>query len=281
MAEQNDGIYRAEASYASEMVRLHYDENQYSKEALPSLLNRSGYTASLDPADVDNSSNTVARLLFGGFFTMMVMVWYIVFLYPVYAGGEGIVALDGEFARYVLGNVWLATTVVLGITGWPLLRSAGVSLRVLKPNMDLLITLAAGSAYFYSVGALLLGQVDVYFDVAVVIIFVVSLGRYLEAQVKERATGLLADLTSETPQTTQRVNDDGSTDTIAVDALEGGDHVRVRDETSYRPKFGLGLCLQRGCNSAGHCRLAQSAGSGPRHGVEQPPGRGKLGTIIF
>jgi len=128
---------------------------------------------------------------------MMVMVWYIVFLYPVYAGGEGLVAMEDEFARYALGNVWLATTVVMGITGGPLFRSAGVSLRVLRANMDLLVTLAASSAYLYSTGVLLMGGREVYFDVAVVIVFVVSLGRWVEGRVKDRAVGLLADLTRE------------------------------------------------------------------------------------
>ena len=228
VAERENSIYRAEASYASEMVRLHYDAEQTTGEDLTTLLTRGGYTASLDRTDADAASDTVARLLFGGFFTMMVMVWYIVFLYPVYAGGEGLVSLTGEFAGYALGNVWVATTVVLGITGWPLIRSAGVSLRVLKPNMDLLVVLAAGSAYLYSTGALLLGQTEVYFDVAVVIIFVVSLGRWFEDRVKKRATGLLADLTREQASTARRVATDGTVESVDVNALRAGDTVRVR-----------------------------------------------------
>ena len=228
MAEQDEGVHRAEASYASEMVRLRYDADTTPAEALPDLLTRAGYTASLDRPDAEAASDTAARLIFGGFFTMMVMVWYIVFLYPVYTGGEGLVALEGEFARYALGNVWLATTVVMGITGWPLFRSAGVSLRVLRPNMDLLVTLAASSAYLYSTGALLLGRTEVYFDVAVVIIFVVSLGRWVEGNVKDRAAGLLADLTREQVDTARRVNSDGTPESVAVDDLTAGDRVRVR-----------------------------------------------------
>ena len=228
IAEQDDGVYRAEASYASEMVRLHYDGGRQSEDALASLLTRGGYTASLDRGGEDEASDTVARLLIGGFFTMMVMVWYVVFLYPVYAGGTGVVALEGEFARYALGNVWVATTVVLGVTGWPLFRSAGVSLRVLKPNMDLLVTLAAGSAYLYSVGALLLGGTEVYFDVAVVIVFVVTLGRWVEGRVKKRAAGLLAELTREQEATARRVGPDGTAEPVDRGALRPDDRVRVR-----------------------------------------------------
>ena len=227
IAEQADGVYRAEASYASEMVRLRYDGERQSEDTLASRLTRGGYTASPDPEETDEASDAVARLLIGGFFTMMVMVWYVVFLYPVYAGGGGVVALEGEFAQYALGNVWVATTVVLGVTGWPLFRSAGVSLRVLRPNMDLLVTLAAASAYLYSVGAFLLGETEVYFDVAVVIIFVVTLGRWIEGRVKQRATGLLADLAREQTQTARRVTVEGTT-SVPVEALAPGDHVRVR-----------------------------------------------------
>ncbi|MFB6249801.1 MAG: heavy metal translocating P-type ATPase [Salinibacter sp.] len=228
IAERADGVHRAEASYASEMVRLHYDGDRQSEAALASLLTRGAYTASPDRGGPDEASDTVARLLIGGFFTMMVMVWYVVFFYPVYAGGTGVVALEGEFARYALGNVWVATTVVLGVTGWPLFRSAGVSLRVLRPNMDLLVTLAAGSAYLYSVGALLLGETEVYFDVAVVVVFVVTLGRWVEGRVKTRATGLLADLTREQDETARRVGPDGAVDPVDRAALRPDDRVRVR-----------------------------------------------------
>lgn len=227
VAEHDGAVYRAEASYASEMVRVHYDPERRNEEELGRLLTRGGYTATVDRAASEEASNTVARLLVGGFFTMMVMTWYVVFLYPVYAGGEGLVALEGTFARYALGNVWVATTVMLGVTGWPLIRSAAVSLRVLKPNMDLLITVAAGSAYLYSVGALVMGETEVYFDVAVVIVFVVSLGRWFESSIKARATGLLADLAGEQARRARRVRSDGTTETVGVDALSPGDRIRV------------------------------------------------------
>jgi Cu2+-exporting ATPase len=228
VAEQDDGVYRAEASYASEMVRLHYDPGRRDAGDLAALLTRGGYSASPDHTAADDEQNTVARLLIGGFFSIMVMMWYVVFFYPAYAGGSGVVALEGEFARYALGNTWVATTVVLGVTGWPLLRSAGVSLRVLNPNMDLLIVLAAGSAYLYSTGALLLGETELYFDVAVVIVFVVSLGRWWADRMKQRAVGELAALTREQVDTARRVGPDGEVAPVDVGALTAGETVRVR-----------------------------------------------------
>jgi Cu2+-exporting ATPase len=171
--------------------------------------------------------NTAARLVFGGFFGMMVMVAYIVLLYPVHLGGEGLVNLNSQGGFYILTNIWAFTTFVLFVTGWPTLRGAAVSLRVLQPNMDLLVGLAAVSAYLYSTGAVLMGQTDVYFDVTVVIIMAVSLGHYYEDQVKRRATDLLSTLTREQVNEARRVTED-STEPVAVDDLSPGDRVQVQ-----------------------------------------------------
>ena len=230
VAQHAEGVYRAEASYASDMIKVHHDPSCLPEDELPDLLSRSGYTAhpvtDTDAPDTEHQ-NTVARLLIGGFFAMMVMVWYVIFLYPVYYGAEGLLDLSGSDGRYGIANIWALSTFVLGFVGWPILRGAAVSLRVLKPNMDLLVALAAVSAYLYSSGAFLLGQTDVYFDVTVVIIMVVSLGNYYEGRIKRRAADLLTSLTREQVDDARRLTGDGP-ETISLDALQPGDHVLVR-----------------------------------------------------
>ncbi len=228
VAASTDGIHEAEASYASDMAKVAYDPGRYTPSDLPALLTQAGYEAHLKAPDEETADqNTAARLIFGGFFGMMVMAVYIVLLYPVHLGGAGLVDLSSEGGTYVLTNVWAFTTFVLLVTGWPTLRGAAVSLRVLQPNMDLLVGLAAVSAYLYSTGAVLMGQTDVYFDVTVVIIMAVSLGHYYEDQVKRRATDLLSTLTREQVDEARRVVD-GRTETVAVDDLSPGDRVLVR-----------------------------------------------------
>ena len=228
VAASTDGIHEAEASYASDMAKVAYDPSRHRESDLPALLSQAGYEAHLTaPADETADQNTVARLVFGGFFGMMVMAVYIVLLYPVHLGGEGLVDLGAEGGTYVLANVWAFTTFVLLVTGWPTLRGAAVSLRVLQPNMDLLVGLAAVSAYLYSGGAVLMGQTDVYFDVTVVIIMAVSLGHYYEDQVKRRATDLLSTLTREQVDEARRVSE-GATETVTVEDLAPGDRVLVR-----------------------------------------------------
>ena len=230
MAERADGVYRAEASYASEMIRVRYDGAARQADDLPDLLTRGGYRASLDRTEDDAAaadSETTVRLVLGGFFAMMVMMGYVVFFYPEYAGYASFLDLDGSDGLYALGNTAVFTTVVLVITGWPLLRGAWVSLRVLRPNMDLLISIAALSAYLYSIGAILVGRTEVYFDVTVVIVMAVTIGRWFEGRVKRRATRRLADLTREQVTAARRMQN-GATETVDIDALAPGDRVLVK-----------------------------------------------------
>ncbi|WP_049904923.1 heavy metal translocating P-type ATPase [Haloferax gibbonsii] len=233
-----EGVYAAEASYANDMVRVTYDPETADLDGLSGTLARYGY-GTRDPEEreaAERSDNQVARFVIGGgVFGMMVMLWYVLFLYPTYVGVQPVVELGVFDGIYILGNIWVMTSIVLFYTGFPILRGALVSLRAGQPNMDLLVSLAATSAYVYSTAAVLVGETHVYFDVTVAIILVVTLGNYYEDRIKRKAAGMLSDLAaSRVSEARRRVagDADGSGDTavemVALDALEPGDLVEVR-----------------------------------------------------
>jgi Cu2+-exporting ATPase len=224
----HEGVRAAEASYATGMVRLVYDEAARSTEDLLDLLSGTGYRARAVTGEEEGEEAT-GRLLVGGFFGMMTMLWYVLFLYPAYVGFEEFLLFDveGSAGRYLLGNVWLFATVVLGYTGYPILRGAYVSLRAGRPNMDLLVALAAVTAYVYSTGVLLTGGIEVYYDVSVVIVVVVTVGTHYEERVRKRAAGHLTELTEERVDEARRRRD-GRTETVSLEDLYPGDEVVVR-----------------------------------------------------
>jgi Cu2+-exporting ATPase len=90
--------------------------------------------------------------------------------------------------------------------------------------MDLLVSVAALGSYSYSTLALLLGRTDLYFDVTVAIILVVTFGTYYESRIKRRAADLLTDLTAIQVEEARRP--DGST--VPVSAVEPGEELLVR-----------------------------------------------------
>jgi len=222
-----EGVYAAEASYATDAVRLVYDPEAVGRDELPDVLSGFGYTArERGQGEEGKEDNALARFLIGGgMFGMMVMLWYIIFLYPRYFGYDPIVELGRYDGLYVFANIWLLTSFVLFYTGYPILRGAYVSLRAGMPNMDLLVSLAALSAYAYSTLAMLVGRTDLYFDVSVAIVLVVTGGTYYEGMIKRRAAGLLSDLTEQQVEHARRYEDG---ETVSLEEIEPGELLLVR-----------------------------------------------------
>ena len=228
-AADAEGVYGADASYATDMVRVAHDDADLG--SLGSRLGRYGYDVG-DPEGGTGDERADARLvrflIGGGVFGMMVMLWYVLFLYPTYLGFEPLVDLGGFDGLYLFGNVWLMSSIVLFYTGFPILRGAVVSLDARQPNMDLLVALAATSSYLYSTVAVALGRTHVYFDVTVAIVLVVTLGNYYEDRIKRAAASGLSELTSARIDEATRVTPEGDHETVAVDDLAPGERVLVR-----------------------------------------------------
>jgi Cu2+-exporting ATPase len=228
-ASDCEGVRAADASYAAGLLRVGFDPDAVDREALPTLVSGAGYHArAVDAPEPEESGS--GRLLVGGFFGMMVMVWYVLFLYPVYLGVPAeslLLDVTGSAGRYLLANVWVMATVVVGYTGYPLFRGAYVSLRAGQPNMDLLVALAAGTAHVYSTAVLLGGGTDVYFDVAVAIVVVVSAGDAYTERVRERAADRLGDLAADRVDSARRRTGAGLEE-LPVEAVAGGDELVVR-----------------------------------------------------
>jgi Cu2+-exporting ATPase len=226
-ATAHEGVRAADASYPTGAVRLVHDPETVAPEQLPAVLDGLGYSARDHDEEAADGRST-GRLFVGAFFGMMTMCWYVLFLYPSYLGVDRLLLdVTGPAGDYLLWNVWLMTTVVLAYTGGPLLRGAYVSLRAGLPNMDLLVALAATTAYLYSTLVLLGGGTEVYFDVATVVVLAVTLGDAYESRVRERVAGRLTDLVEERVDRARRRTGEG-TETVAVDALAPGDEVVVR-----------------------------------------------------
>ena len=227
-ATTTDGIGAVSASYATDTLKVQYDPDVVDRESLSDRISGYGYTATERSVDGDDEMAgdvaVVKFLIGGGLFGMMTMLWYVLFLYPTYFGYEPMVDLGGLDGLYLFTQIWLLTSLVLFYTGYPILRGAYVSLRARQPNMDLLVAVAAVGSYAYSTLAMGLGRTDLYFDVTVAIVLVVTVGNYYESRIKQRASELLSDLTA--IQVTEAHRPDGST--VDVEAIEPGDPLLVR-----------------------------------------------------
>jgi len=240
-AAEQDGVGGVDASYITDTVRVGH-EPSLSPGDLCEQLTGLGYRAYPrdDPLGERRADDGIPlRLVVGAVFGMMVMLNYITLIYPTYfesglyypaATAEQISEmLASTSATYIFIVTGLLTSVVLFYTGGPILKGAYVSAKMRAPNMDLLVALAAGSAWLYSTVAIFAGAEHVYYDVSVGIVMVVTAGGYYENRIKRRATDRLADLTEAQVGTARRYGDDSATETVDVAELTAGDRVLVRE----------------------------------------------------
>jgi Cu+-exporting ATPase len=133
----------------------------------------------------------------------------------------------------------LATPVVLW-AGWPFFERAWASVVHRSLNMFSLIALGAGSAYLYSVVALIApqifpagfraadGSVAVYFEPAAVIIVLVLVGQVLELRARAQTGGAIRALLTLAPKTAWRIVAGGADTEIPLADVRAGDELRVR-----------------------------------------------------
>jgi Cu+-exporting ATPase len=108
-----------------------------------------------------------------------------------------------------------------------------------SPNMFTLIMLGVGAAWGFSTVAVLFpgifpdsfrmhGEVELYFEAASVIIVLVLLGQWLEAQARRQTGQAIESLLDLAAKTTHRIDENGDEEDIDIDVIQKGDRLRVR-----------------------------------------------------
>ncbi|MUW16033.1 HAD-IC family P-type ATPase, partial [Halorubrum sp. CBA1125] len=258
VATDTEGVSAASASYVTDTVRIDHDPEAVTTDELSETVSGLGYSAyprddAFERRRADNMATV--RLAVGVLVGMAVMLQYIVIIYPTYFAfpfydertleylNSAMASTSGTYFFIVIA---VLTTIVLFVTGRPILRGAYVSAKTRSPNMDLLVAIAAVSAYVYSTLAVVFVESpSVYYDVTVAIIVIVTVGNHYEDAIKSRATELLSDLTAVQVDSARRLVDEnaggadgdegaagvdeaGPTEEVALDALDPGDRVLVR-----------------------------------------------------
>jgi len=257
VAEDQAGVSDAEASYVTETVRVEYDPERVSTDALEDALSTVGYTAYLrEDATADDETGGTRRsremsglrkrraddmlemrYVVGVVFGSFLLLPFLAVLYPMFltdfTDWGALSQFDDAFTGFS-GPMYMPlflvmTAAILYLTGGPLFRGAYVSLKLRRPTTDLLAALTICSAYVYSVAVSGLGRNDLYFDLTIVVASIVMGATYYEATVKRRATDRLTDLTVSQVDTARLYASDGSTTELPVADLESGDRVLVRE----------------------------------------------------
>ncbi len=198
----------------------------------------------------------------------------------VVAMGPMLVGPLGGWTNWV--QLILATPVVLWC-GWPFFARAWTSLVHRSPNMFTLIALGVGTAYGYSVLAILApglfpaefhsphGPVETYFETAATITILVLLGQVLEVRARGRTNEAIRRLLGLAPKTARIVRPDGREEDIPLEHVQPGALVRVRPGEKV-PVDGV--------VTEGRSAVDESMISGEPMPVAKEPGAAVIGATV-
>jgi P-type Cu2+ transporter len=220
------GVEKAEVNLTSRRLKLRWNSARVKLSSILKHLGQVGYAAvPYDPQLVEDSlkrqnRNLLYRMAFAGF-AMMNLLWISIALY---SGAD-----RGEFRQMFHWVGFALATPTLIYSGQPFFRAAWTGLRQLHLSMDLPIAIGAGITYLYSLYVTLSGSAvgEVYYDTVVNFLFVILVGRYLEAISKRQAVASTQRLLDLQPRVA-RVMRDGREELVSIRSVKPGDMVLVR-----------------------------------------------------
>ncbi len=224
---ETDGVVSARVNLSTSRARVQWHGTMIDPGEIICKITSLGYNATpYDPSSSEaplakNSVDMMIRMAVAGFCTVAAM-FLAEGLYAGYFWG-----IDASSRNFMQWLSLIITTPAVFYSGTPFIRGAYNGLRNRAMTMDLPIALGALITYFYSAWATVNKRGDVYFDSAAMFIFLILIGRYLEAASKRKAGSATERLLSLGAKTATVIKD-GERITVPVNAVSVGDLVEVR-----------------------------------------------------
>jgi len=133
------------------------------------------------------------------------------------------------------GGEWVTpvfAVIIFFYGGWPFLQMAVPEVKNRRPGMMMLISLAIGVAFIYSLAALFIPQGITFFWELVTLIDIMLLGHWLEMRSVRQASGALGELAKLMPDTAERIGPSGEVEEVRTSELRTGDLILVRPGAS-------------------------------------------------
>ena len=222
------GVVEANVNYASATAAVEWISGETSPESLQQAVREAGYDMLVEKNPSEDAEDAAVRHYMDLKFRTF---WAIILSLPV-------VVIGMCFMDWKPGN-WISlilSTAVLFWLGAPFYVNAWKQLKHKTANMDTLVALSTGIAWLFSVANMFFPKFwlshgihpHVYFEAAAVIIAFILLGRTFEAKAKGNTSTAIKKLMGLQPKTVMKVDADGETKEIPIEAVRPGDIIQVR-----------------------------------------------------
>jgi Cu2+-exporting ATPase len=221
------GIISAQVNLSGKRLHVKWHNSAISLSQVIQRLGKIGYAAvPYDPEAAEGAlkkqnRHLLYKMAFAAF-GMMNLLWISIALY---AGAN-----EGEFRSLFHWIGFALATPVLIYSGSPFYKGAWSGLRNMHLGMDLPIAIGATITYLYSLYITITGSTvgEVYYDTVVNFLFVILVGRYLEAMSKRQAVASTQRLLDLQPRVATRLQSDGMGEVVPIRAITLGDRVLIK-----------------------------------------------------
>lgn len=246
--KETDGVKSAEVNYGTETAKVSFDESKTNAETLSKKIEPYGYSIIMPIAEemgmsadehaghtgigqskkeklkeIAEQKTMVMSAIPMAAISIFIMGWDILAQFNMVAQQPYVVA---EFFHHLLP---IMATYVLFVVGKPYLLGMYRFFRYGKANMDTLIGIGTSVAFTYSfiVTAFTNSLVHTYYDVTIVVITFIALGKYLEARAKLKTGDAIEKLLNLQAKTALVIKD-GKEQEISINEVIHGDLIVVK-----------------------------------------------------
>lgn len=221
---KKDFVESAGVNFASEEAQVVFDDSQTSAADIAKIIEKTGYGAKEKTEDALPQPEETAHVSWRLWLLLAINIPFLIGMAGMMIGQhDWMIPPLWQFALASVVQLWLAI---------PFYKSAWASIKGGLANMDVLVTIGTVSIYLYSVYMLFFsphaahGMAHVYFEVGVMVIGFVSLGKFLEHRTKKSSLNSLGLLLKLTP-TQVNVQRDGEWKQLPIDQVQIGDLIRA------------------------------------------------------
>lgn len=223
-----EGVEKARVNLSSHRLSVTWDPNETNPEALLERLNDLGYGAHpFDPGRVKKEEKrehqrVLRALAVAGFASMNIMLLSV----SVWSGNTSDISSETRDFFH-----WLSALIALpaaAYAGQPFFSSAWRVLRKGHLNMDVPISIGVILALALSVLQTIQHAKEVYYESAIMLLFFLLIGRWLEQMMRVKTRSFAENLTALKAETAMKLEADGQLREVPLSKVEPSDKVLVR-----------------------------------------------------
>ncbi len=227
---KQDGIINATVNLVMNNASVEYDEKKLDIPQIEKFVQKAGFESlGIDNLQKEEKKKSREKYKLWGFTAIAIVTLYIAMGSMIGLPEIPFLSMHTYPVNYTIALLILSIVAI--IMGWDILKNGYKNLVHKTPNMDTLVGMGVLSSFLYSVYGtymILTGHHEyahnLYYESAVIILFFIHIGRYVESRNKDKTKEAIQSLMMITPNKATIIRD-GKEKEVTLDEIIKGDTV--------------------------------------------------------